>query len=76
MIEMAARACLICTSCYGFCSVCHAGCHADGHVSSHSITHPAAQGQQNNHEGQEQMTHDVLTASLQKSSPSMVMKEI
>ena len=40
----------------------------DGDVSRHGIAHPAAQGQQKNHEGENQKAHRVMIVGVKKSS--------
>ena len=51
--------------------------HGDGHVrchaGSHGIAHPAAQGQQENHEGEYQMAHGLMIVGVDKSSIEFVI---
>jgi hypothetical protein len=53
---------------YGFCSTHYASCHGDGHLSRHRVPDPAAQGQQEKHEGEYQMAHGVMIVGVVRSS--------
>ena len=64
MLEMVLWTFIMGASCYDFCSMRNTGRHLDGH----GIACPAAQGQQENHQGKYQMAHGVMIVGVKKSS--------
>ena len=53
---------------YCFCGIPKTRCHVDGHVCRHGIAHPAAQGQQDDHDDEYQKAHEAMIVDVEKSS--------